>query len=627
MNVVGLTKSFGARTLFEDVSMRLEPGDRLAVTGRNGVGKTTLLRCIAGQVAPDAGEVILPRAAVVALHDQRPPLGRQITLGEYVAEGLAQVRAIEATMRTLEQRMSAGDHGADVMGAYDRAQKELERQDGYAWESWLERVQRGLGIEPDWVDRPLGSFSGGELTRASLARALVSRPDVLLLDEPTNHLDLQSVEWLETALSEVNATIVLVSHDRWFLESVTTKVLDLDGEKSRVWPMGYSAFRRAKAEALATQATLAAAQAREIARLERFVERWSAGTKSRQAQSRKKQLGRIERVAPPPTKERAMAFGFPKTERPGRIVVEADGLSVGAGEALLLHDLGFAIERGQRVAVVGPNGAGKTTLVETLIGIRAPTAGRVSVGHRVSVGYFSQHAEELRPERTILETVLSGTALTNTQARTLLGRFLFSGEVVDRKVEMLSGGERRRLSLVQLIAHGGNFLVLDEPTNHLDIESREALEEALEAYDGTVIMVSHDRALIDLVATHTLALEDGGIVIRPGGYTDLAAHHELARVQSIAAAPLPPKAKRAPKPEATATQAPRRRLREVEKLEVRIAGVEDELRAVAAQLADPEVLADRTAVAVAGERHVTLEGELAWLLHEWEEASQAAQAD
>jgi ATP-binding cassette subfamily F protein 3 len=457
----------------------------------------------------------------------------------------------------------------------------------------------------------------------------VSRPDVLLLDEPTNHLDLQSVEWLETAMSEINATIVLVSHDRWFLESVTTKVLDLDGEKSRVWPMGYSAFRRAKAEALATQATLAAAQAREIARLERFVERWSAGTKARQAQSRKKQLGRIERVAPPLTKERSMAFGFPKTERPGRIVAEADGLSVGAGDAPLLHDLGFAIERGQRVAVVGPNGAGKTTLVETLIGIRPPTAGRVSLGHRVSVGYFSQHAEELRPDRTIIETVLAGTSLTNTQARTLLGRFLFSGEVVDRKVEVLSGGERRRLSLVQLIAHGGNFLVLDEPTNHLDIESREALEDALEAYDGTVIIVSHDRALIDLVATHTLSLEAGGVVIRPGGYADLAAHHAAVRAQLVAApAPMATaKAKRAPKSAVTATKAPRRRLREVEKLEVRIADVEDELRQVGAQLADPQVLADRTAVAVAGERHVALEGELAWLLHEWEEASKAAQAD
>jgi ATP-binding cassette subfamily F protein 3 len=622
VQAVGLTKSFGARTLFEGVSVRLEPGDRLAVVGRNGVGKTTLLRCIAGQVAPDAGEVVLPRGAVVALHDQRPPLGRDVTLGDYVAEGLSAVRRVEATLRDLEQRMAGGDHGPEVMAAYDRAQGDLERMGGYAWEAWLERVQRGLGIQPDWVDRPLGSFSGGELTRASLARALVSRPDVLLLDEPTNHLDLQSVEWLESALGEVGATIVLVSHDRWFLESVTTKVLDLDTPRGRLWPMGYSAFRRAKAEALATQATLAEAQAKEIARLERFVERWRAGTKSRQAQSRMKQLNRIERVQAP-SRDRSLAFGFPKAERPGRIVVEADGLTVTAGDQELLSGVGFAIERGQRVAVVGPNGAGKTTLVETLIGIRRPAAGRVSLGHRVSVGYFSQHAEELRPERTIVETVLAGTSLTNTQARTLLGGFLFSGDQVEKKVEMLSGGERRRLSLVQLIARGGNLLVLDEPTNHLDIESREALEDALDAYDGTVILVSHDRALIDLVATHTLALEDGGVVIRAGGYTDLLQAREQAPAAPVAAAPAK-KARAVPRPAREPKQPQRRKLREVERLESRIGALEDELREIEARLADPEVLADREAVAAAGERHRSVEQEIAWLMREWEDAAQEA---
>ena len=624
MQAVGLTKSFGARTLFEGVSVRLEPGDRLAVVGRNGVGKTTLLRCIAGQVAPDAGEVLLPRGAVVALHDQRPPLGRDVTLGDYVAEGLSAVRRVEATLRELELRMGGGDHGAEVMDAYDRAQRDLERMGGYAWEAWLERVQRGLGIQPDWVDRPLGSFSGGELTRASLARALVSRPDVLLLDEPTNHLDLQSVEWLEAALAEVGATIVLVSHDRWFLESVTTKVLDLDTPRGRMWPMGYSAFRRAKAGALATQATLAEAQAKEIARLERFVERWRAGTKSRQAQARMKQLNRIERVHAP-SRERSLAFGFPKAERPGRVVVEADGLTVTAGDQELLSSTSFAVERGQRVAVVGPNGAGKTTLVETLIGIRKQAAGRVSLGHRVTVGYFSQHAVELRPDRTIVETVLAGTSLTNTQARTLLGGFLFSGDQVEKKIEMLSGGECRRVSLVQVIARGGNLLVLDEPTNHLDIESREALEDALDAYDGTVILVAHDRALIDLVATHTLALEDGGVVIRAGGYTDLLLAREQTPSAPVAAAPAT-KARPAPRPPKEPKQPKRRKLKEVERIESRIGALEDELRELEARLSDPQVLSDREAVAAAGERHRSVEQEIAWLMREWEDAAQEAGA-
>jgi ATP-binding cassette subfamily F protein 3 len=619
VHVIGLSKSYGARTLFEGVSFRLDPGDRLAVVGRNGAGKTTLLRCLSGQVPPDAGEVTLAKGAVVALHDQRPPLHREVSLGAYVAEGLAAVRAVERTLGDLEGRMAAGDHGPEVLGAYDRAQRELERLGGYAWEAWLERVQRGLGIEADWLDRPLRSFSGGELTRASLARALVSRPDVLLLDEPTNHLDLQSVEWLETALGEVGAAIVLVSHDRWFLESVTTKVLDLDERRGRVWPMGYSAFRRAKAEALAKQASLAEAQAREIARLERFVERWRAGTRARQAQSRLKRLDRIARVEPP-SRERSLAFGFPKTEQPGRLVLEADGLSVAAGDVTLLEDVSLAVERGQRVAVVGPNGAGKTTLIETLIGKRRPPAGRVGLGHRVSVGYFSQHAAELDPDRTVVETVLAGTALTNTQARTLLGRFLFPGEAADRRVEALSGGERRRLSLVQLIARGGNLLVLDEPTNHLDVESREALEEAIGAYDGTVVLVSHDRALIDLVATHTLAIEDGALRMRPGGYSDLMRLRDAAptaeRTVLAPRRPAPPKPAPAP--------AARRRLREVEQLESKIAVLEDELRELEERLGDPDVLADREAVAAAGERHRGVEQELAWLLREWEQAAEAS---
>ncbi len=614
MQTVGLTKSFGARTLFEGVAFTVGAGDRLAVVGKNGTGKTTLLRCLVGQLAPDGGDIVTPRGATIALHDQRPPLERDVTLGDYVAEGLGEVLRLERLLRELEARMAGGDHGPEVMGEYDRTQRAFERHGGYESQSWLERVQRGLGIEPDWADRPLTSFSGGEITRASLARALVARPDVLLLDEPTNHLDLESVEWLETALTEIQAGVIIVSHDRWFLESVATAVLDLDG-KAKLWPMGYSRFRRAKAEALARQAQLAAAQAIEIARLERFVERWSAGTKSRQAQSRAKRLEKIERIDTP-RRERSLAFGFPKTEQPVRIVVETHGVDVGIADTVLVRGADFAIERGQRVAIVGPNGAGKTTLIETILGMRAPLRGRVSLGHRVTVGYFSQHAEELRPDRTIIETVLMGTNLTNTQARTLLGGFLFSGAVVEKRVEMLSGGERRRLSLVQLIANGGNLLVLDEPTNHLDIESREAVEDALEAFDGTVVLVSHDRALIDLAATHTLSLEDGTVVMRDGGYSDLLAAREDAR--TIAAPPpvATPSKKVVAKPPPTAPK--RRRLREVERLEAQIAALETERDELTAQLSDPTIVGDRTAVAAAGERYRAVEEELAWNMAEWE---------
>ena len=404
----------------------------------------------------------------------------------------------------------------------------------------MERVLRGLGISEEHLPRPLAGFSGGELTRASLARALVSQPDVLLLDEPTNHLDLGAVEWLERAIGDLGAAVVLVSHDRWFLESLATGVLELDRGRARLWPMGYSAFRRERALAIDRQGAEAALQAAEIARLERFVERFRAGTRSRQAASRQKRLDRMTRIEAP-TRAAHLAFGFPRAERSGRVVIEADGVDVAVPGRTLVAGVGFTLERGQRLAVVGPNGAGKTSLVETLIGRRPAERGRVSVGHRVEMAYFSQQGAGLRDDRTVVETVLAAGDLTQTQARTLLGGFLFSGADADAPVERLSGGERRRLELVALIARGGNLLVLDEPTNHLDTESREALETALGAFDGTVVIVSHDRALIDAVATHTLSIEDGRAVLRAGGYAD------LLRARDEAQAPPAPRPRRHPR--------------------------------------------------------------------------------
>jgi ATP-binding cassette subfamily F protein 3 len=620
VQAIQISKAFGARDVLSDVSFRIAPGERLAVVGRNGEGKTTLLRILAGQLEPDGGSLSLPKGAQVALHDQRPPLTSELTLEEYVAEGMAAAQAAERDLATLEARMAGGDAGPEVLAAYETAHAQLERAGGYAWRSWLERVLRGLGIGEEQLARPLQGFSGGELTRASLARSLVSRPDVLLLDEPTNHLDLDAVEWLERAIGELGAAVVLVSHDRWFLESVATGVLELDRGKSRLWPMRYSNFRRERALAIDRQGAEATRQAAEIARLERFVTRWKAGTKSRQASSRQKRLDKIARVEAP-TRAAHLAFGFPKTERSGRVVVEVDGLGLEVPGRTLLTDVGFTLERGQRLAVIGPNGTGKTTLMETLIGRRPAAAGRVSIGHKVVPAYFSQHGEEMRDDRTVIETVLIGSDLTPTQARTLLGGFLFSGEAAEARVE------RRRLELVTLIAKGGNLLVLDEPTNHLDVESCEALEAALEAFDGTVLMVSHDRALVDAIATHTLALEDGVARLRAGGYTDL-----LNLRAEATATPTPPAPRRsapAARERRPAERPPERRpapkgQREVRRLEREITRVETSIAAVEATLADPATLADREIVAARGEEHRSLQEELAWLLREWEKAAEAA---
>jgi len=517
VQVTGLTKSFGPRTLFANVSFRIGPGDRLAVAGRNGAGKTTLLRILAGLEDADSGSVSIPRGERVALHDQRPDAQAAGTVREYVEQGLAHARDAEDRMAALEARMAGGDHGPATLAEYDRAQSDLEAAGGYHWRAWVERVTRGLGLRDDHLDRPLASLSGGELTRASLARALAGRPQVLLLDEPTNHLDLEAMEWLEGIVRDIGAAVVIVSHDRWFLESTATSVLEIANGRAKVWPMGYSAFRRARAEEDAQQAALADRRREEMERLERFVTRWRAGTKAKQAKSRARKLERLDPIAAP-SREKSLSFGFPKTEKPGRVVLEADELRVEVAGRPLVDAAGFTIERGQRVAVVGPNGAGKTSTVETLLGRREAAAGRASMGHKVLPSYFTQHAREYDGQKSLAETVKTGTALTETEARTLLGRFLFSGDMADRPVEDLSGGERRRLGLVELVAEGGNLLVLDEPTNHLDIPAKQMLADALLAYEAAALLVSHDRYFISRVANTIVELRDGELVRYRGDY-------------------------------------------------------------------------------------------------------------
>jgi ATP-binding cassette subfamily F protein 3 len=621
VQVTRIEKAFGSEIILDGVSFRVGPGERLAVVGRNGTGKTTLLRILAGELAPDGGEVSVPGDGRIALHDQRPPVGRDISLGDYVGEGLEGARAAEARLAALETRMADGDAGADVLRDYEQAQAELERHGGYAWRSWQERVMRGLRLPAEWAARGLDEFSGGELTRAALARALVARPEVLLLDEPTNHLDIPSVEWLEQALVDMGAAVVVVSHDRWFLESVATGVLELDRGRAKLWPMGYSRYRRERAAEAAREEREAERQAAEIARLERFVERWRAGTKARQAASRAKHL---ERMEPPkaPSREKSLAFGFPPTERVGRVVIDAVGVDIEAGDKHLLSKVDLAIEREQRVAVVGPNGAGKTSLVETMIGKRSPARGRVSIGHKVQLAYFSQHAAELDRSMTVLETMLRVGTLKITGARTLLGNFLFEGATVERKVEALSGGERARLALAVLIAGGGNVLVLDEPTNHLDAEGREALEGALEAYDGTVVVISHDRALIDAVATHTLSLEDGQAVLRHGNYSDLAA---MRSAQSNAnGTKAPATKKKAPAGNAGKKQGSKSQKQVARNLEKKISELEATIEQLEVQLQDPEVIADQERVTELGQRHHDLQEELSWALRDWESAAERA---
>jgi ATP-binding cassette subfamily F protein 3 len=624
LHASGLTHSFGANIVFSGVSFSLPPRERLALIGRNGAGKTTLLRVLAGEAEPDAGSVSYPKGYRIALHDQRPPLTRGLTLGGYVGEGLTDVRAAEARLAELEALMAAGDGSPATLSAYDLAQRQLEAAGGYAWRARLSSILRGLGFADEQFDRPLDSFSGGELTRASLARALASNPDLLLLDEPTNHLDLRSLEWLEDELATLDCAVLLVSHDRWFLERVSTGVLELERGRAKLYSMTYSAYRRERAEALANQAEAFERQKEEIERLERFVSKFKAGTRSRQAQSRQKEIDRIERVEAP-RKDKALAFGFPKSDRSTRVVLETEGLVVKVADRTLVDKASFHIEAGQRIALIGPNGAGKTTLVETLLGMRPPASGRVKIGHNIEPGYFSQHASELRDSMTVIEAMLSSSSkkVTSSQARNILGRFLFTQDTVERRVEVLSGGERRRLALASLCASGHNLLVLDEPTNHLDVESREALEDALDAYDGTILLISHDRALIDAVATHTASIEDTHIVLRHGDYNDFVA----ATAPKPAAAATPAKGRPAAREQkrnggAPAKAAPpaidKRKAKRIRDVERRIDEIETRAAGLEALLLEPDVLNDHARLAETGRALAESQQDLAWQMKEWE---------
>ncbi len=549
-----LRKDIAGDPLFDGVSFKVERRDRLSLAGPNGSGKTTLLRMLAGELGIDGGELAFSKGTRVALHDQRPPLERGLTLREYVLSGAADLIALEGELSELESAMAAGRHDGATLSRYAEAQARLEHAGGYAWRERTAAVVRGLGFAEADLDRSLDTFSGGELTRASLARALSGDPDLLLLDEPTNHLDVASIEWLERELQSLDAAVILVAHDRWFLESVTNAVLELGGGRSLYFAGPWSAWRLEKASRAQHAEKAIGRIDVDIARLERFVERFRyKKTKAKQAQAKLAHIGRLESERSRSANElenltrgrRTLGFDFLKPARSGRTVVEAEHLSVSAGDKKLLEKISFALEREEHVALVGPNGSGKTTLLETMLDRHEPSAGTVRLGYGVEAAYFSQHEVELDERGSVLDCVQRATGLQRPQAQSLLGRFLFSGwEEHEKPVTALSGGERRRLALALVVASGANFLVLDEPTNHLDLESREALEAALEAFPGTVLLVSHDRALIDAVAERTLAIEDRSLRSYEGGWAELIRRREER--ERAEAAPAPVKARKPP---------------------------------------------------------------------------------
>src|SRR5277367_2455864 len=549
-----LNKDIAGQPLLRGVSFKIERRTRMTIAGRNGAGKTTLLRMLAGEESIDRGELSLAKGMRIMLHDQRPPRDRGRPLREYVLSGCVEELAIEAELAELERRMGEGASDEALLSRYSRAQARLEARGGYLWRDRAVSMARGLGFGEADLDRGLDTFSGGQLTRASLARALATSADVLLLDEPTNHLDIESLEWLEQTLIGLDAAIVLVAHDRWFLEAVGTAVLELEAGRSRFFSGTWHQWRREQAAREMALGKAIDKQQAEIDRMERFIERFRAkATKARQAQSRVKRLSKIERIERDPRDGKGLEFEFSAPERSGRVIFElldgrvqvggAGGGGAGGSPIVLLEHAELWLERGEHVSLVGPNGTGKTTLIETLAGRRELAAGRLSTGHNVRIGYLSQHAEELGaggpPGQSVLEATQRASGLNPGRARALLGRFLFSGEDAEKPLNGLSGGERRRLSLALLVGsakHPPNVLILDEPTNHLDIESREALEDALREFQGAILLVSHDRALLDAVGTRTVAVEDRNLHSYVGGWAEYVRVRD-ERAAALAAAP------------------------------------------------------------------------------------------
>jgi ATP-binding cassette subfamily F protein 3 len=617
-----LRKELAGSVLFDGVSFSVERRDRLALSGPNGAGKTTLLRILAGETEKHGGELAFAKGTRVALHDQRPPLEQELTLREYVLAGARDLVTLEEELRRLEQAMAEGDHAQATLNRYAEAQARLEHAGGYAWRDRAAAVVRGLGFAEEDLDRALRTFSGGELTRASLARSLGGDPDLLLLDEPTNHLDVANLEWLERELASLDAAVILVAHDRWFLEAVTTATLELEAGRGTFFAGPWHAWRREKAaRMLHAQKEVERVQA-DIARLERFVERFRyKKSKARQAQAKLTHIGRLEQeraaaageVALLSRRSRGLGFEFLKPARSGRTVVEADGLEVAVAGRVLLRDATFAVERGEHVALVGPNGSGKTTLLERLVrgeGIR--------IGHGVEIGYFSQQEMELDTRGSVLQCVQAMTGLARPDAQNLLGRFLFSGwDAHEKQVAVLSGGERRRLALAVTVASGANFLVLDEPTNHLDLESREALEAALDAFPGTVLLVSHDRALLDAIAERTLAIEDGSLRAYDGGWAELLRAREEREARSK---PEPPAERVKPAPKPSAAKPKPRRRSALERIEAEIAVREAEVAKLEKKLAEDWTDVDVLAA------HKRSRDALTALLERWEQLFEQAQA-
>ncbi|MBA3823307.1 MAG: ABC-F family ATP-binding cassette domain-containing protein [Ktedonobacterales bacterium] len=616
------TKRFGAELVFAGVNFRIEHRERIGLVGPNGAGKSTLLNLIAGRITPDEGEVSFARGLRLGYLTQMPDFQPTRTLREEMLAVFDDVHSSEAEMAEVAAAMSAPDAMADPEGyqqlvdRYASLQERFEHGGGYTVESRVQEVLDGLDFTREQQNLPATRLSGGQQTRASLGKLLLQSPDILLLDEPTNHLDLAALEWLENYLLEWHGSVVVVAHDRYFLDRVAQRIIEVDNHRAEEYPGNYSNYIQLREERHALHARQFESQQEQIARTEEFIRRNRAGQRAKEARGRQKQLDRLDRVERP-YHAPELHFRMQIAIESGEIVLTTQKAAIGySKDPLIRLPDNLMIERGDRIGLLGPNGSGKTTLLRTLIGDLEPVGGTVALGHNVRVGYYAQTHEGLNPTHTVVDEIRGTSAISEEAARTFLGRFQFTRDDVFKPIGVLSGGERARVALAKLTLMGANFLILDEPTNHLDLPAREFLESVLADYDGTVLFVSHDRYFIDAIATRMWIVEDGGVRDIVGNYTSYRKFilAEAARAQSAAKA-----SQRAAQTQVTRQRVAATQTRTLAKVEAEVAAAETRTAQLEAAINDMGMAADYHQLAQLAEDYAAAKAQLDDLYAEWEQ--------
>ncbi|MEC3838743.1 ABC-F family ATP-binding cassette domain-containing protein [Bacillus amyloliquefaciens] len=631
-----LSKSFGADPILNNIKLEVRSRDRIAIVGRNGAGKSTLLKIIAGHLSYEKGELIKPKELTMGYLAQHTGLESQLTIKEELLSVFDFLKAMEKEMRSIEEKMATAAPAEleTLMKTYDRLQQDFKNKGGYQYEADVRSVLHGLGFGKFDDSVKVQSLSGGQKTRLALGKLLLTQPDLLILDEPTNHLDIDTLTWLEHYLQGYSGAILIVSHDRYFLDKVVSQVYEVSRTESKKYLGNYSAYLEQKAEQYEKDLKLYEKQQDEIAKLQDFVDRNLArASTTKRAQSRRKQLERMDVMAKPLGDEKSAAFRFEITKQSGNDVLRVQDVSISYdGQPPLLKNLTFGVTRGESAALVGPNGIGKSTLLKTIMNTLSPESGSISYGSNVTIGYYDQEQAELTSSKRVLDELWDEYPdMPEKEIRTCLGNFLFSGDDVLKPVRSLSGGEKARVALAKLMLQKANFLILDEPTNHLDLDSKEVLENALIDYPGTLLFVSHDRYFINRIATRVLELSQDHAEEYLGDYdyyTEKKAQQleleEMKRQEKEQAQPagkVKQDTKRTYEEEKEWKKKERQRLRRIEEIEAAVSSAEEKISANEELLCEPEVYQDHEKVQTIHAENEALNQELEQLLAEWEELS------